>query len=78
MPVTAQDAVPSSSPRPQSYGILINNSGALRMSLDRITRIAERIIAGNTTDDRTFLVTFVDAGKVTLRTGTDGRSGGSY
>jgi len=67
MPALGQDAVSSTPPRSQSYGILINNSGALRMSLDRIIRISERIIAGNTANDETFLVTFVDAGKVTLQ-----------
>jgi Mg-chelatase subunit ChlD len=52
---------------PVSYGIVVDNSGSFRLLLERVIRIVKKVVDANGPDDETFIVTFVDSGKVVLR-----------
>lgn len=52
---------------PVSYGIVVDNSGSLRLRLERVIKLVGQIIAKNSTDDEAFLVTFVDSDKIVVR-----------
>jgi hypothetical protein len=48
------------------YGIVVDNSGSLRMQLENIVDLVKAIVEGNGADDETFLVRFVSSDKVVL------------
>ncbi len=52
---------------PISYGIVVDNSGSLRMRLERVIKLVDQIVAANASDDEAFLVTFVDSEKIVVR-----------
>lgn len=49
---------------PVSYGVLVDNSGSVRDIFHMVLRTAGSIVAGNRPDDETFLIRFVDSGKI--------------
>ncbi len=52
---------------PLSYGIVVDNSGSLRLRLERVIKLVGQIIAANSTGDEAFLVTFVDSNNIFVR-----------
>lgn len=50
-----------------SYGLVIDNSGSLRTTLDRVVTVVSDVVEGNQAEDEAFLVTFVDTPKIILR-----------
>jgi VWFA-related protein len=52
---------------PVSYGLVIDNSGSLRLLLDKVIRLVSDIVDANGPEDEAFLVTFVDTPKIALR-----------
>lgn len=58
LPTAAKTAV--------SYGIVVDNSGSARKSLERIIKIIEEIVEANGEDDETFLVRFANSDKIRL------------
>jgi Ca-activated chloride channel family protein len=62
---TLKDAPPAVK-LPLSYGIVIDNSGSFRTILEEVINAANTIIEANTTDDKAFLVRFVDSTKISL------------
>lgn len=51
---------------PIRYGIVVDNSGSLRMQLENIIDTVKAIVDENHADDETFLVRFIDSTKVVL------------
>ena len=49
---------------PVSYGIVVDNSGSMRKSLDLVARLGESIIAGNFAADDALIVRFVGGDKI--------------
>lgn len=49
---------------PVSYGVLVDNSGSVRDIFHMVLRTAGSIVASNWPDDETFLIRFVDSGKI--------------
>ncbi len=59
---------PSDGPNfPLSYGIVVDNSGSLRLRLERVIKLVGQIVAANASGDEAFLVTFVDSDKIVVR-----------
>lgn len=52
---------------PVSYGLVVDNSGSLRLMLDRVVQLVSGIAGQNGPEDEVFLVTFVDTPKIVLR-----------
>ena len=53
-------------PVPVSYGIIVDNSGSARASLDKIVNAVEEIVEANGEADETFLVRFTSTEKIRL------------
>lgn len=51
---------------PVSYGILVDNSGSARASLEKIINVAKELAEANGEADETFLVRFTSADKIRL------------
>lgn len=49
---------------PASYGVVVDNSGSLRKTLDLIARTGVSVVAANRAGDETFVVRFVGADKI--------------
>jgi VWFA-related protein len=49
---------------PLSYGLVVDNSGSLRVALDKIVGAAKTIVASNKPGDETFLVRFISNDKI--------------
>lgn len=66
--VLAQEkaVVPPTAKAGVSYGIVIDNSGSARKSLERIIKTIEAIVEANEENDETFLVRFTNSDKIRL------------
>lgn len=62
----AKSAGATSAVAPVSYGIIVDNSGSARASLDKIINAAKEIVEANGEQDETFLVRFTSADKIRL------------
>lgn len=51
---------------PVSYGIIVDNSGSARASLDKIIKLVEAIVDANAETDETFFVRFTSSDKISL------------
>lgn len=49
------------------YGIVLDNSGAFRLTLERAVKILADVVRKNAEGDQTFLMTFSDAGNIVVR-----------
>ena len=71
LPVVGQDKdkQPKSAPEkiPVSYGFVVDNSGSMRLLLDRMTTLVADIVEENGAEDEAFLVSFVSTEKIVLR-----------
>jgi VWFA-related protein len=66
--INAQEAAEGKPAKvPVSYGLVVDNSGSFRSLLDRVITVVSDVVEGNTPEDETFLVTFVDTQKIVLR-----------
>ncbi len=67
----AQRSDPPTAAAPQtepiSFGIVVDNSGSFRLSLDKVIRLTTAIIEAANGSDEAFLVTFVDTAKIRIR-----------
>ncbi len=52
---------------PLTYGFVIDNSGSMRLRLERIIRLVSKVAALNGPEDETFLVTFIDSEKISVK-----------
>ena len=64
---TADAIKPARNRVPVSYGLVVDNSGSFRLLLDKVIRLVSEIVEENGPEDETFLVTFVDTSKISLR-----------
>lgn len=64
---TADAIQPPRNRLPVSYGLVVDNSGSFRLLLDKVIRLVSEIVEENGPEDETFLVTFVDTSKISLR-----------
>lgn len=64
-PAAAEKQAPGKTP--VSYGLVVDNSGSLRLMLDRVVQLVSGIADQNGPEDEAFLVTFVDTPKIVLR-----------
>lgn len=53
--------------QPVSYGFVVDNSGSLRKSLDKVINLVNAVTAKNGENDEAFVVTFVDNSKTVVR-----------
>jgi Mg-chelatase subunit ChlD len=52
---------------PVSYGFVIDNSGSMRLRLERIIRLVSQVAVLNGPEDETFLVSFIDSEKISVK-----------
>ena len=62
-----ENTAPKLEKHPVSYGLVIDNSGSIRMLLDRVIAVVSDVVEQNQAEDETFLLTFVDTPKIVLR-----------
>lgn len=62
----AKSAGATSANVPVSYGIIVDNSGSARASLDKIVNAVKEIVEANGDADETFLVRFTSTDKIRL------------
>lgn len=63
---TSDAAVSSPVHQPLRYGIVVDNSGSMRMQLENIIELVKEVVDPNRPDDQAFLVRFISSDKVTL------------
>lgn len=52
---------------PVSYGFVVDNSGSMRLRLERIIRLVSQLAALNGPEDEAFLVSFIDSEKISVK-----------
>jgi len=56
----------STSPKPLTYGLVLDNSSSLRTELPKVKEIAKLTVSSNTSDDETFIVSLIQKRKTAL------------
>ena len=56
----------STSPKPLTYGLVIDNSSSLLTELPKVKEIAKLTVSSNTSDDETFIVSLIQKRKTAL------------
>ena len=62
-----EKAAPKAEKVPVSYGLVIDNSGSIRLLLDKVITVVSDVVEANEAEDEAFLLTFVDTHKIVLR-----------
>lgn len=56
----------STSPKPLTYGLVLDNSSSLLIELPKVKEIAKLTVSSNTSDDETFIVSLIQKRKTAL------------